>query len=303
MGKEAAASWRPKKLTKEGEAKRRRRGRGEAAASADDRDMGVGEDEHKKGNVDKDKKEGEADDNAIIHKGSSSAASKRGGTTSKEEDPNKQQPRTRRGGRRNRRREHREKVTVRDSGLKKMVIVMAKLQLQTAMRVRMLWAGILDVAIGGEETPPARAIAAEGDSFSEEVEAVHDELAKAKKEKNTEDTNRLLQELRDKPAPARSNYMGLVEALAGADNSGGTNQDRLRAWLADNDGPPPVQVCKLQSIRQPGKIIIILGQRDTEIRHTVLAALEQHGFTIKMDMPPPTGLEDDVSSWLEELEG
>jgi len=294
MGRNEPASWRPKKLSKESEVKRRKRGGAgkEEETSAGAGDMIVvaaGE-------------ENVAEGKGNIQRGSSSAASKSGGTTSKGDEQSKQKPQTRRGGRRNRRREHQEKVTVRDSGLKKMVIAMAKLQLQTAMRVRMLWAGILDVAIGGEETPPARAIAAEGEAFSEQIEEVHEALAKAKKDKDTEETDKLLQELRDKPAPAKSNYMGLVEALAEADKSGGTNQERLRAWLADNTAPPPVQVCKLQSIRQPGKIMIILGQRDTEIRHVVLAALEQHGFSIKIDMPPPTGLEDDVSSWLDKLD-
>jgi len=208
---------------------------------------------------------------------------------------------TRRGGRRNRRKQHDEKVTVKDAGLKMFLVALAKLSLQTAYRVRLVWGGVLDVAIGPENHPIARAIAAEGEMFSESVEAIHAELAETRKKK--EDPDAILERLRNQPAPAKSNYMGLIEALISTPEAGGKNIAILKKWADDlGDSPPAVQTCKLASVRQSGHVMVILGQRDVPIRSIVNDAIEQCGFRVKVDVPPPSGLEDDVSAWLAQLD-
>jgi len=281
MTEAKAASWRPKKLA----AEPRRKKFKQQETEVEEDDMG------------------EKAEDKVVAGSSSSRPSKPGGKPKEQaEETGATKPaQTRRGGRRNRRKKHEEKVTVRDTGLKMFLVALAKLSLQTACRVRLVWGGVPDVAIGPEDHSVARAIASEGETFSEHIEAIHTELAEAKKK--NEDTDEILERLRNQVSPAKSNYLGMVGALVSTPASGGMHVTIMKKWVDDHvDCPPAVQTCKLASVRQSGQVMIILGHRDVEIRATVNNALVQCGCRLKIDVPPPSGLEDDVSAWLAQLD-
>ena len=93
---------------------------------------------------------------------------------------------TRRGGRRSRRKNQieNEKVVVKDAGLEKMIAAVARLSLQGAYGARLAAGGVLDVCIGPEDNVAARAVATEGEAYSEQIEELHSRLAKARTDNN-----------------------------------------------------------------------------------------------------------------------
>ena len=78
---------------------------------------------------------------------------------------------TRRGGRKARKNAGKEfKLTVRDRGLRQMLVALSKLSLQDSNRTRMLWGHVVDVAIIAENHAVVQAIADEGEAFHDNVE-------------------------------------------------------------------------------------------------------------------------------------
>jgi len=268
-------AWRPKKTECAQPQHKKHRAAGAAAAAEDVTIGGVPEEDNKKNDP----------------SSASSGQSPGGGKPS------------RRGGRRGRQQAKAKgkeyKIAVKDKGLRTLIQLLAKLSLQNAMRNRMMWGSVLDAIVGDRDLAIYEAVSGEGEAYAEEVEAIHKTLAAAKK--GSPDHDASLDRLRTRPAPCKGNFMAMVESLATLD-IGATNKKRLTEWLQSNvDAPPDVCCCKIQSIRDDSKSMIIVGMRHVSCRDAIISSLVQVGAVVKSDAPPPSNLEDEVAAWLAAL--
>ena len=281
----AKAGWRPQALEKDAKGKSISRGK-----------------KHKKGEAEQEDADILGEDDKVKEPGAelSILQSAGGGTSPQGGDKSK----TPRGGRRARKNAGKDySITVRDKGLKSLVTTLSKLVLRNSLHIRMLWAGVLDVAIGSETSEVVRSISEEGAAYGAAADAAHEELNKLINEKKTQkEIEAARVAIRDKEPPSRSNYVAMVEQLSKLD-VGGANKTALSEYAKACEATPPnVCCCKLASVRSAGQIMIILGHRELAIRETVNASLIQVGFRVKTDSPPPSPLEDELGGWLEALE-
>jgi len=237
--------WRPKRVEEPPQTRRRtsggastssaRAGGKEAAGAA----KGKEKEDGKMVDVDKDK-----DDSTEPSRGSGSRA--------------------RRGGRRTRAaakaRAEDMKVTIKDKGLKSLITTLCKLNLATAQQSRMSWGTVIDAASGPKSLKIFTNIEAEGEAYTDEVEAAHVALDKIKK--GSEEHTAALKEMSRRPAPAKGNFAAFVDALV-VEDIGAQNRAVIQA-LSDalKDEMPDVSVCKLKSIRDNDKAMIIMNLRN-----------------------------------------
>jgi len=280
MAAATAAAWRPARVAKdkdkENKEKKRKTGDEQALSDKDIVDEG----------------------GAIVPvaRGASSARSSKDGVKeSKTESGNR---RTRRGGRKAHKNITVKTPVVRDQGLKGLVVNLAKLSLQNAQRSRATAGCMVDTVTVPKDHEIAVAIADEGKAYSERAEAMHDKLGKAE-----DDTVKasLIAEIKSQQAPCKGNLMAMLEVLIKQD-VGGANRDAIGKYvLACVDEAPDTTICKLQSVREEGMVMIHMSLRWVPVRANILDAFKQLRFPVKSEQPPPSVAEDTVSAYLDAL--
>ena len=214
--------------------------------------------------------------------------------------------RARRGGRRTRAaakaREEEMKVNIKDKGLKQLITTLCKLNLATAQQSRMNWGTVIDAVTGPKELAIFKNIEAEGEAYTDEVEAAHEALGKLKK--GTPEHLESLKTMSHRPAPSKGNFAAFIEALV-VEDVGALNKGIIQdVATALKDEMPDVAVCKLKSIRDPAKSMVILNLRNLQppnARSAILDGCKQLGCEVKSDTPPPSPLEDEIAAWLTAL--
>ena len=176
------------------------------------------------------------------------------------------------------------KVTIKDKGLKSLITTLCKLNLATAQQSRMSWGTVSDAVSGTKDLKIFTNIEAE--ACTDEVEAAHTALGKMKQ--GTPEHLEALREMSKRPAPAKGNFAAFLEALA-AEDIGALNKATIQA-LSDlmADDLLDVLVCKLKSIRDTGKSMIILNLRNLQpptVRTAILDSGKQLGREVKSDTP------------------
>ena len=285
-----AQAWRPKRVEEPPQTRRRTSG-GAAASTARGGAKEAGKDGAAKG---KEKDDGKMVDVDKEKKDDSSEPSRGSGS------------RARRGGRRTRAaakaREEDLKVTIKDKGLKQLITTLCKLNLATAQQSRMNWGTVIDAVSGPKDLKIFTNIEAEGEAYTDEVEAAHVALDKIKK--GSEEHTAALKEMSRRPAPAKGNFAAFVDALV-VEDIGAQNRAVIQA-LSDalKEEMPDVSVCKLKSIRDNDKAMIIMNLRNLQpptVRTAILDSCKQLGCDVKSDTPPPSPLEDEIAAWLTAL--
>ena len=260
-----SASWRPQKVASvtQGRNKKKRSGGGDEAAEGMDEE------------APKDPSAG------------SSEQSKSGGGA-----------KTRRGRRSRAKAEP--KPVARDKGLKLMIACLAKVSLQSAQNARAALGCLVDSILMPSDCDAAKAVAAEGDAYAERAGAIHEALGKEKK--GTTKHGEVLRKLKSVPAPSRGNFIAFLEAIAANSDGGKSNAEKIKAWATElGETLPDVSVCKLKSIKDPDKSMVLIAMRWIPVRPQILDCCLQLGYEVKCDTPPTTAAEDELSAWLEAL--
>ena len=209
---------------------------------------------------------------------------------------------TRRGGRNRKAKVEVQTPVVRDKGLRGMIVAMGKMGLQTAQRSRLTFGTLVDAVTVPRDSAVAQAIAEEGTAFAEKADGLHAALAAATRD--TDDHTKALKAIKEQVAPAKGNYVALLEALCMDKSAGGSNVTAIKTHLDTlGDHLPDVQICKLQTIRDSASVMILMCLRWSPVREAILSACTQLGYLVKSDAPPPTQAEDEVSAYLDKLTG
>ena len=192
------------------------------------------------------------------------------------------------------------KPVVRDKGLKMMISCMAKVSLQAAQNSRAALGVLVDSIMMPANDKAAKAISEEGEAFAAHTASQHETLNNAKK--GTKDHDAALSALRKTVAPAKGNFCAFLEALSADDTCGKHNATSIKKYLADlGESRPDVTICKIKSIRDAERTMVLVSMRFVPIRAEILNACVQLGYEVKSDTPPSTAAEDELGAWLDSL--